>query len=356
MYAACNGLCLNAECPLRPITGDTCDNMLASRVRALADTPEPRLTTLIKTAKTPGSYHNQIFPCDNKNCVLYKNVCDLKDDCRDGSDERHCTNHFKCHNSKVLEITAVTQVCDGVADCRDFSDECNANCPSTNKNIFGYDALRAASAVMGFLATSLNLLTLTKFLWELRSQKSYETFLNKSAIALICLGDLCIGMYLVAISYFDFQYRSDGNYCQQKYVWLTSSECSMLGVLSTTGSQLSLFAMTILSIARVSNVGSFVKKPLKSRKSACKLVLLLLSPILTSVLVACIPILPSLEDYFVNGIYYHGSPLFIRPLSKRDHYVAFNEYIGGNWERMTLSWKQVRDIVAGMFSADHQGR
>ena len=53
VFAACNNICLNAECPLKKIPGDTCTNKKDSVVRALADTTTPSTTTLFKTAKKP---------------------------------------------------------------------------------------------------------------------------------------------------------------------------------------------------------------------------------------------------------------------------------------------------------------
>ena len=356
VYAACNDLCINAQCPLKTIPGDTCDNMRDKRVRSLADTVEPQVTTLLKTAKNPGFYDNRIFPCDNKNCVLYKKVCDLADDCGDGSDEINCINHFLCNNTKVTERIALSQVCDGVEDCSDFSDECLDRCPAEKKNILGTDALRVASAVMGCLATSLNTVSLTKSFWELRSQRTYEMFLNKAAITLICLGDLCIGGYLLAISYVDFEYQSNGKYCRDKYEWLTSQQCSILGVISTVGSQLSLLSMTMLSVTRVANVGNLIQRSCRSLKSAFKLGVLLFSPILASTVVAVIPILPAFEDYFVNGIFYPRSPVFIRPLTKADHYIAFEKYYDReSWKRIFLTWAEIRESVSKLFSNDHQG-
>eukprot|EP00116_Pleurobrachia_bachei_P002389 sb/3462651/ len=358
VYAACNNICLNAECPLKKIPGDTCVNKQDSVVRALADTAIPSKTTLMKTANIPGFYHNKIFPCDNNNCVSYRDVCNLKDNCGDGSDEKVCQNHFQCNNSKILELVVLSQVCDGVVHCHDFSDECFEGCRPTNKNIFGTEFLRSASPSMGFLATSLNTVSLIKSVWELRQQETYEMFLNKSAIILIHLGDLMIGVYLLLISYFDFIYRADGNYCQEKYQWFSSSECSSLGVLSTTGSQLSLFAMTMLSLTRVANIGNLIQRDLFTYKSAARLVVLLVSPILASVVIAVIPILSLTEDYFVNGLYYYRSTLFIRPASKINHYEVFKEYFGGgsvSWEKASFSWSVIRSTMKDIFSSDYQG-
>ena len=130
----------------------------------------------------------------------------------------------------------------------------------------------------------------------------------------------------------------------------------MLGVISTFGSQLSLFSMTMLSVTRVANVGNLVHRSLQSLKSVFKVGALLLSPILISTLVAVIPILPEFEDYFVNGIFYPGSPVFIRPLTKADHYIALEKYYSReSWKRISLTWAEIREVVSMLFSNDHRG-
>eukprot|EP00116_Pleurobrachia_bachei_P001419 sb/3461681/ len=206
-----------------------------------------------------------------------------------------CANHFKCTN--YSELVVLSQVCDGVVNCRDFSDECSQSCPSTqNKDIFENNFLRSASLSMGVISTSLNTVSLIRSAWELPQQKTYEMFLNKAAIVLINLGDLMIGIYLLLLSYFDFVFNKNGKYCEERYQWFSSSECSFLGVLSTTGSQLSLFAMTMLSITRLANIGNLIQRDLNSYKSAARLVLLLALPLLASVLIAVTPILPFKRD------------------------------------------------------------
>ena len=176
---------------------------------------------------------------------------------------------------------------------------------------------------------------------------------------MICLGDLMLGIYLLLISYFDLTYNADGNYCRERYQWLSSSECSLLGVLSTTGSQLSLFAMTMLSLTRVANIGNLIQRECSSYKSVTKLGLLLVTPFLASILIAVIPILSLTEDYFVNGMYYHGSPLFIRPVSKINHYNTFKEYFEGrsiSWDKASFSWEEIRSMVKEMFTSDYGGK
>ena len=50
--------------------------------------------------------------CDNSNCLDKSKVCDLVDDCGDGSDEDNCDNNFPCGSGwSFAKITWQTCCC-----------------------------------------------------------------------------------------------------------------------------------------------------------------------------------------------------------------------------------------------------
>ena len=77
---------------------------------------------------------------------------------------------------------------------------------------------------------------------------------------MISMGDLLVGSYLLAVSLFDgIVYRKE--YCEDRTIWVSSSECSILGVTSTIGSHLSLLAMTVLSLTTVHGIWNSMRIP-----------------------------------------------------------------------------------------------
>ena len=263
----------------------------------------------------------------------------------------NCTNHFKCSSISDIYLN-LSQVCDGVVSCGDYSDECQPECPPSHFNIFENIHLRIGSYIVGTMSTVLNIISLVRSALKLSEKNTFKTFQNQLCIMMINLGDLCIGIYLIAISYFDHIQKESGDYCQRRFEWYSSMECSFLGVLSTIGSQLSLFSMTMLAISRVTTVGRMVLQDCQTYRSAIKLGILAGGPILASLMIAVPPILPIFEDYFVNGLYYKESPLFLGTVNKHQHLKAFKVYFDGNsssWSDES-SWNQIRSMVADMFS------
>ncbi|GFV64577.1 low-density lipoprotein receptor-related protein 2 [Trichonephila clavipes] len=82
------------------------------------------------------------FLCRNKEIISTQFVCNLAEDCRDGSDEETCTpkecpqSSFRCHNTKCVSVAAY---CDYKDDCGDLSDESRCGTTETSRNITAPD-------------------------------------------------------------------------------------------------------------------------------------------------------------------------------------------------------------------------
>ncbi|ESO82185.1 hypothetical protein LOTGIDRAFT_170222, partial [Lottia gigantea] len=78
------------------------------------------------------------FQCKNNNCTFVFRVCDLHDDCGDGSDEENCNTRqceswqFKCNNYKCIPKK---WQCDGEDDCGDGSDELSHSCGNSTCSV-----------------------------------------------------------------------------------------------------------------------------------------------------------------------------------------------------------------------------
>ena len=347
VYMSCSHSCLEATCPVKPIPQDTCTNKEQEKVYSLVSTN--KLQVLLR--QQTGLYTDKIFPCDNKNCVMYDQVCNLVDDCGDASDEKHCTNHFFCASSN--EYIPSSSKCDGFYDCRYFDDECNEECNPSNRFILRNNGLKVSTWVTGGLAVLFNLFTTVRSLLKIRKTKTYGGMMNRVLILLVSLGDLMMGLYLIAIAVVDV-YQGH-HYCKKKFQWLASNECAVLGALNTMASQLSLFSMTVLSVFRISTIGSMVQRGLDGLKPKLKILALTAIIIIFSLLVAVMPVARSFENFFVNGLYYEENPLFTASVTKKTHREIFSEHYGRSRQNSYFSWSMIRDLVRGMFTDDYGG-
>ena len=344
VYLACVGQCAASICPLEnPIRHDSCLGQYPSRVYTLADTNF--LSFLVPYGDN--KYHNNLFPCDNGLCIPYEQVCNLANDCGDFSDEILCNNHFQCPNS--TEYIPLSSVCDGKPDCIDYSDECNDRC---NVRIIENTVLTTVAWLLGSLATLLNLVIIIRGMYTFRKATTVAMLLNKILILLIAFGDLLIGIYLLAISiYHELQYYS---YCPNRFEWLTSRSCAFMGIVNTVGSQLSLFSMTVLSLSRVLRMNKLSISNETTLKSSIPVFLIGTLILIASCLIAAVPLFEPFEDFFVNGINYPRSPLFVGSVSKFKHLEIFEEYFG-RMRSKDLSWKNIDRLVVSMFSEEYGG-
>ena len=347
IFLSCIGLCKDTTCPLIKTSADTCKNKPDQRVFGLA--PDNNLRVLLQ--QTLGGFTNQIFPCENKNCVLYSEVCNLVDDCGDGSDERNCSNSFQCASSQ--QRVPLTAICDGVEDCKDFSDECSEDCGLKEQGILsGSTTIKTCSWIIGGSAALLNIVVLPKLIYGFRKVSSLSGAVNKCLVLHIALADLLMGAYLITIAYKDLKFD---NYCRNKYVWLSSKYCGLLGVISTTASQVSLFSMTALSVTRAASLEQIIPASISGVKAKCKVMIVIVTVVTLSVIIAVFPLLPVWEDYFGNGLYYHENNLFKASVSKDDHYSVFKKFYGTS-RSQEMSWNQIRGLVGGMFTSEYGGK
>ena len=348
VYTSCNNKCVDSSCPLKNIPRhEVCPGQFPNRVGTLANNKYLAFFT-----RSQGDVlKNNYFVCNNKyKCIDYSKVCNLVDDCGDGSDEEECTNHFKC--ATTGKYIPRTKKCDGVLDCFDSSDECNETC---SREILEGQSLKIISWIIGSLAVIANLIVIFSNIITIKRCKTSVALVNKSLVTMIALGDCLVGCYLFTISTYDgivFQKE----YCKQQIEWLATTQCSTIGILSSVGSQISLFSMTGLSIIRLFGVcGNKMTVPgeVTVTKSALTLAAII-GITLVSVAIAMIPVVESFENFFVNGLKFPDElALFIGAVGKKEILNILEAYYG-KMKEASLSWKTINEMVGRMYSHDGQ--
>ncbi|KAL5250606.1 hypothetical protein ACHWQZ_G016366 [Mnemiopsis leidyi] len=369
LFASCNNLCIekDAKCMNQNHLATECVNNNTD-FKIINTLKRERSTKNIQIVKASfrkiqhgsGQVLNlvtNIFSCRNGRCIKKEKVCNLVDDCGDGSDEDDCVNQFRCEISR--ERLTLEKRCNGIVNCVDFSDECGEVCVNTQRRIISSSHLRNAAWIIGMGSTLINILVLLKSGLKLARMRDVSVvFRDNFLIMLIAFGDLLVGAYLLVIAIADY-FKGD-EYCEDQFNWRGGLECLYLGIISSIGSQISLFTMTALSLYRVHRIRHLFQSSILSRKRLIISVLVCLLIIIMSVLISVIPVMTQLEDFFINGLSYEGITLFVGMINKPVHVNVIKQYQGQMRIQYkdglpTMSWKTIRMFIAGMFSKDHGG-
>ena len=361
LYLSCLNLCqeANVTCLLngkdKRLLYNSCSGQYPNRAYTLAN--NSFLTFVVKSDS--GHYHQNFYQCSNSLCIEYNQVCDLVDDCGDMSDELNCANHMICEdtkNSARHQFISLSQKCDGIYDCFDLSDECNESCI---RHILEHWLLKTVCWCMGILALTFNFQTLKHGLSSIRKCHSDSMLVSKVLISLIGFGDFLIGIYLLILSVYD-NIIFGKSYCRNQPDWLTGTPCLVLGVISTVGSQVSLFSMTAFSCIRMYGLGfkrMRIPGPV-NKKSVGRIIILFSVILIGSLVVALIPLVPSLEDYFIQGMFYDPAyKIFIGFPNKNRHVNVLRAYYNRTNTSSSItsdmSWQEIGEKVDGMFTQDY---
>ena len=364
VFASCSGSCSNRsiQCPLNKLEADSCNEFYHKKERSftfsIADKSEVYLSFLDIKWQQRNDFTDkklflapQLFSCPNKRCIPFSKVCNLADDCGDGADEIKCANHFKCKNSS--EFVPHSSVCNDVFDCADKSDECNRECGNKLKIIENFQ-LAVCGWTIGILAVILNTLAVIATAKQLYAENSNIKMANLTFVLLIAFGDFCVGMYLVAILIIDARYKakhSGLSYCYHRFdEWLSGGTCAAMGVLSTFGSQLALYAMSVLSVFRVYCVVSKSLRGIRAFKVKIALATTTCFIFLGALLTSIVPLMDAAEDFFVNGVVYQNNPLLIGDLDKEKHLEILQAHYGSFYQKEELTWKVIQALVQDMFT------
>ena len=361
VYLSCLNLCKESDavCPLsddKPLLYDMCPGQFPDRVNTLANNS---FLTFARESDDGQFYHQNFFQCKNRRCIEFDKVCNLVDDCGDQSDEDECQNHMICEetlNETKKHYISIEQRCDGIYDCFDLSDECNSFCRP--KEILSSVALKSFCWFMGFVAVALNTLVVVRGLCSLKNCSTGGALMTQTLVVLIGLGDVLIGIYLVLLSFYDsIVFGTD--FCRHQVEWLAGFPCALLGIISTFGSQLSLFAMTVLSSIRAYGlIRNRLTLPGKTNKRAIlKTALAAVGVAASSLSIALIPLLPALEDFFVQGMSYDPSyKVFIGFPNKLRHIEVLEAYFNTSKDvniTKEMTWQEIGNKVDDMFTQQY---
>eukprot|EP00116_Pleurobrachia_bachei_P001530 sb/3461792/ len=347
VYRSCSGQC--GRCPLdKPILHSSCGNIENIRYSIAQQG-----VTVVE--KDRHGYHNNFFACNTNLCIPFSKVCDLVDDCGDGSDEGNCESSMKCQENSIY--IAVSQMCDGNVDCPDFSDECNSVC---HRKSIEKTGIMVCAMVMGIVGALLSGLQIIKSVYWGEPAKRDSVFVNKVISTLIALGDLLTSLYLLILV--TLHWAQGDTFCVNQLAWVSSWPCELIGVISTTGTTITSLSMAVVSLFKLQGTTrglQYRRSKDISKRFKKKVFVMVVAIICIAVSCAVTPIMSSFEDGFVNGLTYEGATqLFLGVMTKEKLLKIIQGYHGTRMitrSETGLSWTRIRSIVSSMFTTDNGG-
>ena len=112
---------------------------------------------------------------------------------------------------------------------------------------------------------------------------------------------------------------------------------------------MSLLSLTPLSILRVKDVFFSAR-----RSSSIRCIVLVCFIVIISITISVLPLVPLLEDYFINALLYQDVTLLVGAVTKSKHVETLRAYYG-RLQSKSLSWKTIQKMVGQMFSRDYGG-
>ena len=161
---------------------------------------------------------------------------------------------------------------------------------SSCEDLMSNNVLRSFLWILGSTSLLGNLFVL---IWRtIRGEHLVSSYLVKY----LALADFVMGIYLIGIASADLYYR--GRYIENASTWKKSSLCELLGFLSTTSSEASVFTLLAITVDRFfCIVFPFSVWKLDPQKARTLIILIWL----LAALIAAIPLLPF--EYFEDKFY-----------------------------------------------------
>ena len=76
--------------------------------------------------------------------------------------------------------------------------------------------------------------------------------INRILVVNLAAADLLMGIYLVMLGWAGAAY--DGVFCAYRFLWLSSSTCSTMGILVVVSSQVSVLTLVLLTSVRLYSI------------------------------------------------------------------------------------------------------